>query len=292
MVLLMGCGIVQTKERIKFLKALLCGRAAHFLGLVQNDDRTVGLDNVNRLSASKVIQFRANTSGILPSRIEGLDVDNHDIDIRALAEVVNLRQVFGIVNKETCLLAIVLHEVILHGLKAFADTFPDSDGGNNHYELTPAVLLIQLEHGFDVNIGLSRTCFHFHIQGAGTQTATRQGLCKGDIIPALNTVHVSQELTEIQPYLVVGKAHVQFLIRQHPVSDVSLYFYIAAVCEAIIKRLTCKNAHHAVHSLRLVRLYGEFEFHCFFSLLFFFAVFSSPFIVSRYASSTGESVCS
>ena len=91
--LLMGCGIVQTKERIKFLKALLCGRAAHFLGLVQNDDRTVGLDNVNRLPTSKVVQFRANSTGILPPCIEGLDVDNHDIDIRALAEVVNLRQI-------------------------------------------------------------------------------------------------------------------------------------------------------------------------------------------------------
>ena len=50
--------------------------------------------------------------------------------------------------------------------------------------------LFYLEHGFDVNIGLSRTCFHFHIQGAGTKTATRQGLCKGDIIPALNRLYI------------------------------------------------------------------------------------------------------
>lgn len=76
------------------------------------------------------------------------------------------------------------------------------------------------------------------------------------------------------------------------VENISFNLDVPTVDEAVVKRLSGKHAHHAVYSLRLVRLYGKFEFYCFFSLLFFFAVFSSPFIVSRYASSTGESVCS
>lgn len=97
--------------------------------------------------------------------------------------------------------------------------------------------------------------------GAYTQPSGFQRIGELNIIASLDTVNIIQKLTVIELYLSVGKAHVQFFIRRHPVCHISLDFNIAAVGEVVVERLTSKYTYHAVHSLGLVRLYGKFEFH-------------------------------
>ena len=64
------------------------------------------------------------------------------MDFRALAEMVNLRQIFGVVDKEAGLFAVVLHEVLLHGVEALADALPDGNAGDHYNKLAPAILLV------------------------------------------------------------------------------------------------------------------------------------------------------
>ena len=97
--------------------------------------------------------------------------------------------------------------------------------------------------------------------GAYTQPSGFQRIGELNIIASLDTVNIIQKLPVIELYLSVGKAHVQFFIRRHPVCHISLDLNIAAVGEVVVERLTSKYTYHAVHSLGLVRLYGKFEFH-------------------------------
>ena len=260
MVLLMGGGVVQAEERVEFPEALLGGVASHLLGFIQNDDGAVGLNDVDGLTAAKIIQLSADAAGILAPGVERLDIDDHDVNVRVLAVVVNFSQVLGVIDEETGLLAVVLHEMLLHGLKAFAHTFTDGNGGHHHDELAPAIQLVQFKHGFDVHIGLASPGFHLHVQGAGAETAG-QGLGRGYVVPALDAVHICQDLPGTKPHLVIGKAHIQFIVGDLQVGEIPVNICIAAVGEAVVEGLTGKNTRHAVHSLCLVWLYGEFEFH-------------------------------
>ena len=65
--------------------------------------------------------------------------------------------------------------------------------------------------------------------GAYTQPSGFQRIGELNIIASLDTVNIIQKLTVIELYLSVGKAHVQFFIRRHPVCHISLDFNIAAV---------------------------------------------------------------
>ena len=93
MVLLVGGGVVEGEQGIEFLQALLRGGAAHLLRLVQNDDGTVGLDDVDGAAAAEVVKLRADAAGVLPAGIERLNIDDHDVDVGALAEIVDLGEV-------------------------------------------------------------------------------------------------------------------------------------------------------------------------------------------------------
>ena len=178
-----------------------------------------------------------------------------------MAVIIDVWQILGVVNEEASFLAIVLHEVLLHGFKALPDAFTDSNAWNHHDEFAPAIQFIQLKHGFDVNIGFTGTGFHFHIKRAYTQTSGFKRIRELNIIACLDTTDIFQKLSGIELHLGIGKTHVQFFIREHPVCHISPNFNIAAVGEVVIERLTGKYTHHAVYSLCLVRLYGKFKFH-------------------------------
>ena len=257
----MGSRIVQAEQRIKLFKALLCSGASHFLRFVQNDNRMICLDNINRFSAAEFIQFRADTTGILAADIECLNIDNHHINVCTLAEVVNLCQILGIVYKETSLLAVIFHEVFLHGIKALANALTDSNARHNHDELVPAVLLVEFEHGLYIHIGLAGAGFHLHVKRAGAHSAGGDGVRQLDIVPCLHLSDILKQLGIIQRNTSIGKAHVKFFIEEHIVCNVTLDLHIPAIDEMVVKRLSCKNADNTLHSLGLVRLYGKFEFH-------------------------------
>ena len=261
MVLLVGGRVVQAEQRVKLLQAFLRGRATHFLRLIQDDDRAVCFDDVDRSAAAKIIQLCTDTPCIFTTSIECLNIDDHDVDICALAIIINIRQILGVVNEETSFLAIILHEVLLHGFKALLNAFTDCDTWNHYDELAPAIQLIQFKHSLDVNIGFTGTGFHFNIKRAHTQSSGFQRIRELDVIAGLDATDIYQKLPVIELHLGIGKAHVQFFIRKHPVCHISPDFNIAAVGEVVVERLTGKYTYHAVHSLGLVRLYGKFEFH-------------------------------
>ena len=54
--------------------------------------------------------------------------------------------------------------MFLHGFEALLNAFTNRNARNHDNKLTPAIQLIQLEHGLDVNISFTGTGFHFHIK--------------------------------------------------------------------------------------------------------------------------------
>ena len=96
---LVGCRVVKTEQRIKVFKCLLGNVATHLLGFVQNDDRTVRLDNINRTARTKLISLGVDDSCFLGLAVlfEGggkcLGIDNHYIDTRTGRKIVQLVQV-------------------------------------------------------------------------------------------------------------------------------------------------------------------------------------------------------
>ena len=174
MVLFVSGRVVQAEQRVKFLQAFLRGRATHFLWLIQDNNRAVCFDDVDRSAAAEIIQLCTDTTCIFTTGIECLNIDDHDVDICALAVIIDIRQILGVVNEETSFLAIIFHEVLLHGFKALLDTFTDCNTWNYYDELAPTIQLIQLKHGLDVNIGFTGTGFHFNIKRAYTQSSRFQ----------------------------------------------------------------------------------------------------------------------
>ena len=77
MVFLMRCGIIQNKEWIKLFQGFLGLGSTHLLWFIQNNNRAVSLDNIYRLSTTKIIQFHTNSSCIFAPGIESLDIDDH-----------------------------------------------------------------------------------------------------------------------------------------------------------------------------------------------------------------------
>ena len=171
----MGCRVVQCKQRVKVFQSLLGNSTTHFLRLVQNDDRSVCLDNINRATRTELVTLGVNNTSFFASSIffqrgsESLRIDNHHIDTRVGGKVIQLVQVGAIVNEETCFLSVMLHEMISSNFKSLFNTLTNSDRRDNDNEFAPTVLLVQLEHGLDIYIGLTSTGLHFNIKAASAQ---------------------------------------------------------------------------------------------------------------------------
>ena len=48
--------------------------------------------------------------------------------------------------------------------KGLLNSFSDCDRRNNNDELGETVSLVEFEHSLDINVGLTRTGFHFHVK--------------------------------------------------------------------------------------------------------------------------------
>ena len=189
--------IVQGKQRVEvFQRILRCG-SAHLLRFVEDQNGPVGSDDIYRLSAAEVVQFFTDSAGVRTTGVECLNVDNHNIDTRAGAEIVQLRQVLAVVNEEPCLFAVVFHEVVFGDLEGLIDTLADCNGRNYHNEFAPAVAFVQLKNGLDVNVGLAGSGLHFHIEAACAEVA-EQPLGLLDVVPALHVLDVQENLVAVQ----------------------------------------------------------------------------------------------
>ena len=157
-------------------------------------------------------------------------------------------------------------ETLLHSLS-------DSDAWNHHDKLGPAILLVQFEHGLDIDVSLSRTGFHLYIELAGTEFLTEffilmyvvLGLNLSDVVEESHLVYgeavvlIPQVIADI---IAIGKDiwmfyfdikllainHIQFSLI-HPVFQVGLV------------RLSLEDVNDALHGIGLILLYLKLQFH-------------------------------
>ena len=80
-----------------------------------------------------------------------------------------LVQVGAVVDEEAGFLAVMLHKVICGDFEGLFHALTNCNGGNDHDKLAPAVLLVQLKHRLDIDIGFARAGFHFNIKAATPQ---------------------------------------------------------------------------------------------------------------------------
>ena len=197
--LCVGGRIVEREQRVEIFQCLLRYIAAHFLRLVQNNDRTVRLNNINRAARAELIALRVNDARLFAASVlfqrgcKRLCVDDHHIDAGVGRKVVKLVQVGAVINEEPCFLSVILHKMVGGDLKGFFHALTDRNGGNDHNKLTPAVFLVQLEHGFDVDIGFTSAGFHLNVQAAAPHVVYQ---LRGelDVVLALQGVDVLQKL--------------------------------------------------------------------------------------------------
>ena len=83
--------------------------------------------------------------------------------------------------------------MVFKHIEALVHAFTNSDGRNNYDELVPAVALVELEHGLDVDVGLSGTCLHLDVKAEFAKVADEFGGLL-DILRILNLLDVVQQL--------------------------------------------------------------------------------------------------
>ena len=187
----MGGGVAQGQKRVEFLQPFSGLLALHRLGLVNDQNWVSFSDNINGPAGTKFIQLHVNPAGILAFCIERLGIDNHHIDGAVRRKAVDLRQLGGVVYKKAYLLPIFLGKMLLGHLKGLIHALSDSYAGNDNNKFAPAVVLVQLEHGLDVGVGLAHTGLHLNGEvvavGPSLQLVRRL-----DLVGALDFVQLLQ----------------------------------------------------------------------------------------------------
>ena len=163
--------------------------------------------------------------------------------------------------------------MIYRDVEALLHTLSDSDAWNHHDKLGPAILLVQFEHGLDIDVSLSRTGFHLHIELAGSEFLTEffilmdvvLGLNLPDVVKESHFIHskavvlIAQAIADI---IAIGKDiwmfyfdikllainHIQFSLI-HPVFQVGLV------------GLPLEDVDDALHGIGLILLYLKLQFH-------------------------------
>ena len=249
--------------------------ATHLLGLVQNDNRPVCLDDIDRPPGAKFITLRVNNSGFLAlavflqGRCKGLGVDDHDIDAGTGREIVQLVQVRTVVDEEPSLFAVMLHKVVSGNLKRFLNAFTDSNTGHHHDKLAPAVTLVQLEHSLDVHISLAGASLHLDIQRTSTQVLHK---ASGhlDVVLVLQLLNILQKLFVRQFHhlvLITGIAvqiqhFTEFILSKN--AHLLIGFLLAKIpdiANLIIVTLPVEYACNRFNGIGLILLYLKVKFH-------------------------------
>ena len=164
----------------------------------------------------------------------------------------------------------MLHKVVCGDLKGFFHALADRNGGNDHNELAPAVLLVQLEHRLDIDIGFARAGFHFNIKAATPQIFDK-GSGQFDVILILQGLNVVQKLFIGKLYRFILVAGIvqriddfKLLIGHSDGHLIRLRFHLAPVtdiADLIVEALPLKDTHNGINRISLVLLYFEIEFH-------------------------------
>ena len=274
----MRCGVVEREKRIEGLQRLLRHVAAHLLRLVHDDDRAICGNDVNRAAALKLVALRVDDARFLAPAIlfqrsgEGLRVDNHHIDAAVGRKAVQLVQVGAGIDEEPRLFPVMLHEMVNGDLEGLLHALANGDGRHDHDELAPAIALVQLEHGLDVDIRLARSGFHFHVQRTASQPL-RKGSGLINLVVLLHVADVFQQLFVGQLQHFVQIAGIVYFIHRNLIRRKQAYLLIhrrehrlylaqiAAIGHAIGIGLSFERPYNAVNGVGLVLLYLKSKFH-------------------------------
>ena len=274
----MRCGVVEREKRIEGLQRLLRHVAAHLLGFIHDDDRAICGNDVNRAAALKFVALRVDNARFLAPAIlfqrsgEGLRVDNHHIDAAVGRKAVQMVQVGAGIDEEPRLLAVMLHEMVNGNLEGLLHTLANGDRRHDHDELAPAIVLVQLEHRFDIHIGFARAGFHFHIQRTASQPL-RKGSGLINLVVLLHVADVFQQLLIGQLQHFVQIAGIVYFIHRNLIRRKQAYLLIhrrehrlylaqiAAIGHAIGIGLSFERPHNAFDGVGLVLLYLKSKFH-------------------------------
>ena len=276
MLLGVGSRVIEREQRIEVFQRFLCHIAAHLLRLVQNNDRTVCLDNIDWAAGAKFIPFGVDDTGFFALTVlfqrggKRLRVDDHDIDAGAARKVIQLVQVGAVVDEETGFLAVVLHKVVCGDFKGLLYALTDRNRRNDHDKLAPTVLLVQFEHRLDIDIGFARAGFHFNIKAATPQIFDK-GSGQFDVILILQGLNVVQKLLVGKLYRFILVAGIvqrvddfKLLIGHSDGHLIRLRFDLAPVtdiADLVVKALPLKDTHNSINRIGLILLYFEIKFH-------------------------------
>ena len=164
----------------------------------------------------------------------------------------------------------MLHKVVCGDLKGLLHALTDRNRGNDHNKLAPAVLLVQLEHRLDIDIGLARAGFHFNIKAATPQVFDK-GSGQLDVVLTLQGLNVVQKLLIGKLYrfifitgIVQRVNDFKLLIGHTEGHLIRLRFDFAPVtdiADLIVKALPLKDTHNSINRIGLVLLYFEIKLH-------------------------------
>lgn len=154
---------VEQAERLQRLRGLL-RVTLDPLRLVDDQNRTVRRDHVDRLARLEVVEHLVDAAGILAGGVERLDIDDHHLHARVGREPLQLVQPRRVVDERARLGAIELLEVLSGDVKRLLHTLADRDRRHDHDVLRPPVPLVQLHDRLDVDVGLTSASFHLDIE--------------------------------------------------------------------------------------------------------------------------------
>ena len=276
--------IVQRKEGSELRERLLRHRALlpHLLRLIENEDRTVRRDHIDRTTRAERIALRVDDARLLVPAAsldrlllvqrgsERLRVDDHHREPCIGRERVQLIQIRTAVDEEPRLLPIVLHEMLRRHLEGLLYALADGDARHHHDELAPAIAAVQLEHRLDIDIRLSRARLHLHIQRA---RAERRGerIRQMEIACALHPADMREQLLLRQMHLLIaktivrlrrekGRIHIALLHRQQ-IPLRSIRPNITQIRRARGIRLPLEHTDNRLHRIRLIRLHRKVKLH-------------------------------
>ena len=202
-----------------------------------------------------------------------MGVDDHHADVVALREGVDVVEAAAVVDEVASLLAVLLHKVIYRDVEALLHTLSDSDAWNHHDKLGPAILLVQFEHGLDIDVCLSRTGFHLHVELAGTEFLTEFFILM-DVVIGLNLSDVVEESHFIHSKAVVLITQViagiiaiskdiwmfYFDIKLLAINHIQ-FSLIHPVFQVGLVGLPLEDVDDALHGIGLILLYLKLQFH-------------------------------
>ncbi len=270
--ILVGGGIVEREERVELGECLLRGGTAHLLRLVEDDNRAVGGNDIDRAARAELVAAREDdTRGfvagtVLERSVERLRIDNHDGYIVARREGLYVLQVLGIVDEIACFLMVLLHEVVDCDIEGLLDALTDSDTRHNNNELGPTVTLVQLEHSLDIDIGLTRTRLHLDIEG-DTPVPIGKRRREVEVVGLLHAMEIGKQgiVVEQDRTIAIAVLSIDIAYLCHLLQlAVALVHKPPLVDDILAQRLialTGKDTHRTVDSVGLVGLYFELEMH-------------------------------